>query len=94
MQLARSLVVTVAVRAGSGLASAQTDLTQSDACLQDGPGSAAAIDKDMTEGAGFSVNGTPTFFTDTTTPQGFEGFRIVGAQPDAVFQPRIEGPLK
>ena len=48
----------------------------------------------MTDGAGFSVNGTPTSFVGTTTAQGFEGLRIVGAQPYAVFPPRIEGLLK
>jgi protein-disulfide isomerase len=40
------------------------------------------------------VNGTPTFFVGKTTAQGFEGFRIVGAQPFAVFQQRIDGLLK
>ena len=54
----------------------------------------AAITKDLTEGAGFEVSGTPTFFVGQTTAQGFEGFRIVGAQPFAVFQARIEGLLK
>ena len=54
----------------------------------------SAINKDMTEGSGFSVNGTPTFFVGKTTAQGFEGLRIVGAQPYAVFKERIEGLLK
>lgn len=54
----------------------------------------AAITRDLTEGAGFDVSGTPTFFVGKTTAQGFEGFRIVGAQPFAVFQARIEGLLK
>lgn len=40
------------------------------------------------------VSGTPTFFIGKTTAQGFEGFRIVGAQPYSVFQTRIEGLLK
>ncbi len=40
------------------------------------------------------VSGTPTFFVGTTTAQGFEGFRIVGAQPYSVFQARIDGLLK
>ena len=53
-----------------------------------------AITRDLTEGAGFEVSGTPTFFVGQTTAQGFEGFRIVGAQPFAVFQARIEGLLK
>jgi len=54
----------------------------------------AAITKDSTEGAGLAVSGTPTFFVGKTTAQGFEGFRIVGAQPYSVFQARIEGLLK
>jgi protein-disulfide isomerase len=69
------------------------DMKQFDACIK-GNQYDAAITKDMTEGAGFSVNGTPTFFVGKTTAQGFEGFRIVGAQPYAVFQQRIEGLLK
>lgn len=48
----------------------------------------------MTEGNGFSVNGTPTFFVGKTTAQGIEGFRIVGAQPYAVFQQRLDALLK
>jgi protein-disulfide isomerase len=54
----------------------------------------AAITQDLTEGAGFDVSGTPTFFVGKTTAQGFEGFRIVGAHPFTVFQARIEGLLK
>jgi protein-disulfide isomerase len=85
---ARTLIATVAATlALAGMASAQTITTQ-------GNEYDTAISKDMTEGAGFSVNGTPTFFVGKTTAQGFEGFRIVGAQPFAVFQQRIEGLLK
>jgi len=73
--------------------SLKLDMKQFDACIK-GNQYDAAITKDMTEGAGFSVNGTPTFFVGKTTAQGFEGFRIVGAQPYAVFQQRIEGLLK
>jgi protein-disulfide isomerase len=101
MQPARTLIAAVAaIRALVGTASAQTqaaslkiDMTQFDACTQ-GTEYDTAISKDMTEGAGFSVNGTPTFFVGKTTAQGFEGFRIVGAQPFTVFQQRIEGLLK
>ena len=74
-------------------AALQLDMKQFDACSK-GNQYDAAISKDMTEGAGFSVNGTPTFFVGKTTAQGFEGFRIVGAQPFAVFQQRIEELLK
>ena len=69
------------------------DMKQFDACTKS-TANDSAINQDMTEGAGFSVNGTPTFFVGKTTTQGFEGFRIVGAQPYAVFQQRIEGLLK
>ena len=69
------------------------DMPQFDACIK-GTQYDAAITRDMTEGTGFSVNGTPTFFVGKTTAQGFEGFRIVGAQPYAVFQQRIDQLLK
>jgi len=88
----RCLVVTLAaLLAGSGVASAH--MQPFDVCLK-GTQYDAAITRDMTEGTGFSVNGTPTFFVGKTTAQGFEGFRIVGAQPYAVFQQRIDQLLK
>jgi protein-disulfide isomerase len=74
-------------------AALKLDMKQFDTCTK-GTQFDSAITKDMTEGAGFSVSGTPTFFIGKTTAQGFEGFRIVGAQPYAVFQQRIEGLLK
>jgi protein-disulfide isomerase len=74
-------------------ASLKLDMKKFDACTTSTEYD-TAINKDMTEGAAFSVNGTPTFFVGKTTAQGFEGFRIVGAQPFAVFQQRIEGLLK
>lgn len=74
-------------------AALKLDMKQFDSCVS-GTQYDAAIRKDMTEGAGFSVNGTPTFFVGKTTAQGFEGLRIVGAQPYAVFKERIEGLLK
>jgi protein-disulfide isomerase len=69
------------------------DMKQFDSCVS-GTQYDAAIRKDMTEGAGFSVSGTPTFFVGKTTAQGFAGLRIVGAQPYAVLKERIEGLLK
>jgi protein-disulfide isomerase len=71
----------------------QLDMKQFDACTKSTDYD-SAISTDMTEGAGFNVSGTPTFFIGKTTAQGFEGFRIVGAQPYAVFQQQIEGLLK
>jgi protein-disulfide isomerase len=74
-------------------AALKLDMKAFDACSK-GTQYDAAITRDLTEGSGFDVNGTPTFFVGKTTAQGFEGFRIVGAQPFAVFQARIEGLLK
>jgi len=74
-------------------AALELDMKQFDACIK-GTQYDSAITRDLTEGAGFDVSGTPTFFVGKTTAQGFEGFRIVGAQPYAVFQQRIEGLLK
>lgn len=74
-------------------AALKLDMKQFDACTKS-TGYDSAINKDMTEGNGFSVNGTPTFFVGKTTAQGIEGFRIVGAQPYAVFQQRLDALLK
>lgn len=74
-------------------AALKLDLKQFDTCSK-GNEDDAAITRDMTEGTGFAVKGTPTFFVGKTTTQGFEGVRIVGAQPLAVFQQRIESLLK
>jgi protein-disulfide isomerase len=74
-------------------AALKLDMKQFDSCVN-GTQYDTAIRKDMTEGTGFNVNGTPTFFVGKTTAQGFEGLRIVGAQPYAVFKERIEGLLK
>lgn len=74
-------------------AALKLDMKQFDTCLK-GTQYDSAINKDMTEGNGFAVNGTPTFFVGKTTAQGFEGFRIVGAQPYTVFQQRIDALLK
>jgi len=74
-------------------AALKLDMKQFGACIT-GTQYDSAINKDMTEGNGFAVNGTPTFFVGKTTAQGFEGFRIVGAQPYTVFQQRIDALLK
>lgn len=59
-----------------------------------GPQHAAAIQKDIAEASSINVSGTPTFFIGQTTAQGFDGFRIVGAQDYAVFQARLDSLLK
>jgi len=74
-------------------AALKLDMKQFDTCIKSTEYD-AAINKDMTEGNGFSVNGTPTFFVGKTTAQGIEGVRIVGAQPYAVFQQRLDALLK
>ena len=74
-------------------AALKLDMKQFDACLKSTEYE-SAINKDMAEGNGFAVNGTPTFFVGKTTAQGIEGVRIVGAQPYAVFQQRLDALLK
>ncbi|HEV8584802.1 MAG TPA: thioredoxin domain-containing protein [Methylomirabilota bacterium] len=49
----------------------------------------AAIDRDIADAQNAEVSGTPTFVLGKTAPQGFEGLRIVGAQPYAVFEQKI-----
>lgn len=71
----------------AGAASAQTTYSA-------GPQHAAAIQKDIAEASSIDVSGTPTFFFGQTTTQGFDGFRIVGAQDDPVFQARLDSLLK
>jgi protein-disulfide isomerase len=44
--------------------------------------------------SGIEVSGTPTVFMGETTGLGFEGARIVGAQPYAVFQAKLDELLK
>ena len=74
-------------------ASLKLDMKAFDACsastTYDAP-----IQKDITEASGVDVSGTPTFFIGKTTAQGFEGHRIVGAMPYAVFQAKIDELLK
>lgn len=58
------------------------------------PQHAAAIQKDIAEASSVDVSGTPTFFIGHTTAQGFDGYRVVGAQDYAVFQARLDSLLK
>jgi protein-disulfide isomerase len=53
-------------------------------CLDSGK-YAAEVDKDVQEGMGLGLTGTPSFFVN--------GRQIVGAQPMAAFQKLIEGEL-
>lgn len=53
------------------------------------------VKKDITDGAGAGVSGTPTFFLGKSDPSGtIEGKIIVGAQPYSVFQSAIDELLK
>jgi len=73
--------------------SLKLDLPAFNACAA-GPQHAAAIQKDIAEASSIDVSGTPTFFVGQTTAQGFDGFRIVGAQDYSVFQARLDSLLK
>ena len=54
----------------------------------------AAIDRDVADAQAAEVSGTPTFVLGKTSPQGFEGARIIGAQPYAVFDQKIRELLQ
>ncbi|MBR9678484.1 MAG: DsbA family protein [Nanoarchaeota archaeon] len=55
-----------------------------DACLDSGK-YASEVQKDLSDGQGYGVSGTPTFFVN--------GIKIVGAQPYSAFQQLIEQEL-
>ena len=54
----------------------------------------AAIQRDVKSAEAAGVSGTPSFLIGRSTAQGFEGTRIVGAQPYAVFDAQIQQLLK
>lgn len=64
------------------------DMSQFEACFT-AERHREAIDRDVVDAHGANVSGTPTFVLGKTMPQGFEGVRIVGAQPYAVFEQKI-----
>jgi protein-disulfide isomerase len=64
------------------------DMSQFGACVS-AERYRAAIDRDVADAQGADVNGTPTFVLGKTMAQGFEGLRIIGAQPYAVFEQKI-----
>ena len=68
------------------------NLTQFDACVTSKK-YAARIAQDQQEGAMAGVSGTPTFVIGRTSAKGFEGVRVVGAQPYAVFEAQIQKAL-
>ena len=65
------------------------DMSQFEACFT-AERYREAIDRDVADARGANVSGTPTFVLGKTAPQGFEGLRIVGAQPYAVFEQKIK----
>jgi protein-disulfide isomerase len=64
------------------------DMTQFSACFA-GERHKAAIDRDVADARAADVSGTPTFVLGKTTKGDFEGVRIIGAQPYAVFEQKI-----
>jgi protein-disulfide isomerase len=64
------------------------DVTRFEGCLTT-ERHQAAIDRDVADAEAAEVNGTPTFVLGKTLAQGFEGLRIVGAQPYPVFEQKI-----
>jgi len=64
------------------------DMSQFEACFT-AERHREAIDRDVADARDANVSGTPTFVLGTTAPPGFEGVRIIGAQPYAVFEQKI-----
>jgi protein-disulfide isomerase len=64
------------------------DMNQFSACFA-GERHKAAIDRDVADARAADVSGTPTFVLGKTTKGDFEGVRIIGAQPYAVFEQKI-----
>lgn len=64
------------------------DLPRFEACLN-GQKYQAEIQKDIDDARAAGITGTPSFVLGRTAKDGLEGFKIVGAQPYAVFAARI-----
>ena len=62
------------------------------ACVSDTK-RAAALDADIARAGTLGVSGTPTFIVGASKGDSVEGMRIVGAQPLAVFEGRIQSLL-
>ena len=78
----------------SGLLSYARDLSLNTATFQqclEKETHAASIKVDLSDAQGAGIEGTPTFVLGRRSPSGaIEGLRIVGAQPTASFEARIE----
>jgi protein-disulfide isomerase len=69
------------------------DLSRFSACVSSDRYT-AAIDRDVADGTGAGVTGTPTFVLGATSPgTSLEGQRLVGALPYPVFEARIKALL-
>lgn len=58
-------------------------------CLESGKHK-ADIQKDIQKATWLGMNGTPSFLVGKTTPDGVDGYIIVGAQPFAAFDAKLK----
>ena len=65
------------------------DAERLQACIDSGR-HVAAIRQDIAAAHAAGLTGTPSFVVGRSTPTGVEGVKIVGAQPYAVFDARIQ----
>jgi protein-disulfide isomerase len=49
----------------------------------------ADIQKNLQSAASLHMNGTPSFLIGKTTPEGVDGYILVGAQPFAAFDAKL-----
>jgi protein-disulfide isomerase len=59
-------------------------------CTADTSKFQAEIQKDLTEGSGVGIQGTPSFVIGKTSANGLDGVRFVGAQPYAQFEAKFK----
>jgi protein-disulfide isomerase len=65
------------------------NMSEFGSCLETGKHK-ADIQKDLQKAASLRMNGTPSFLVGKTTPDGVDGYVIVGAQPFAAFYAKLE----
>jgi protein-disulfide isomerase len=65
------------------------DPAKFDACLASGKHD-ADIRKDVADAGSVGITGTPSFVIGRTSANGFEGVKVVGAQPYAFFDTRLK----
>ena len=59
-------------------------------CTADTAKFQAEIQKDLTEGSGVGIQGTPSFVIGKTSANGLDGVRFVGAQPFPAFDAKLK----